>query len=104
MRRTRAPGELKMRRTDWRRATHRMPASFADQPHRDELVQGRRNDDALDLVEAVTGAAAVAAIAQLATGNELVREDAVGVNEEDVVVAADEAGMEEEDEDRDEED
>jgi len=96
MPRTRTPGDSKLRRTDWSRATKRMPASFADRPRHDTPVEGRRNDDGLDLIEAAAGAAALAAIAELAAGNEPA--DILGVREPDVVAtqSEDEAAPEEE--------
>ena len=103
MRRPRTPGDSKTRRTDWSRATERMPASFADQPRRDAPVEGRR-DDGLDLVAVVTGAAALTAVAELATGDEPAREDAVALHEEDIVAAPEEGAAESEDEGPDEED
>ncbi len=90
------PARRAKRPADWSRATHAMPASFADQP-----VQGRREDDGLDLVEAVTAAAAFAAVAELASRDELAGADAVGVNDEDVVAAADEGAAEPDREDGD---
>ena len=102
MRRIRTPGDSKTRRTDWSRATDRMPASFADQPRRDAPVEGRRNDDGLDLVEAITGAATLAAIAELAAGD--TPEDAVGVREPEVVETQSETEAEPEDDEPDEED
>lgn len=90
MRRTQRAGGPRARRTDWSRATERMPASFADQPRRDAPLEGRRNDDGLDLVEVVAATATLAAVAELASGNEPVQEIAEGVKDEDVVAAADE--------------
>jgi len=102
MRRSRMPGDSKTRRTDWSRATERMPASFADQPRRDAPVEGRRNDDGLDLVEAITGAATLAAIAELAASD--TPEDAVGIHEPEVVETQSETEAEPEDDEADEED
>ncbi len=90
------------RRTDWSRATDRMPASFVDSP-----LQGRRTEDGLDLVEAVTAGAALAAVAQVALGDPdaPVREEAVGVSEDEVLAAETEnPGPAEPDADGDDED
>ena len=102
MRPTSTPGDSKTRRTDWSRATARMPASFADQPRRDASVEGRGNDDGLDLIEAAAGAAALAAIAELAAGNAAA--ETVGVREPDVIATQSEHEAASEDEDPDDED
>ena len=100
MRRSRMPGDSKTRRTDWSRATGRMPASFADQPRRDTPVEGRRNDDGLDLVEAITCATALATIAELAAGD--APADAVGMREPEMVATHSENEAEPADDEPDE--
>ncbi len=97
-----SPGRTKGE-ADWSRAKHRMPASFTDQPRRDAPVQGRR-DDGLDLVAAVTGALALTAVAELAADDAPAREDAVGVNDEEVLAAQSESVPEQETDSDDDDD
>lgn len=84
------------RRTDWSRAKHPMPASFADASARVETVQGRRGDDGLALVQALGAGAALAAVAELATGeaDAPVREDAVALDADIVAAGEIEIGSE----------
>ena len=90
MHRTTKSGGKAPRRTDWSRARGPMPASFADQPRRDAPVEGRRDDDGLELIDLVAGTAALAAVAELAAGGEAPRAQAIGVGDEDLVATADE--------------